>query len=121
MSFFRAMSFARNIVMTALVLQLGTFFLWWLSLKTGSLQDQQALVAAEEAFGPMFWSLGIGLGLVLPLLLLTFAIWKGGFGNVPKQVGLVTATSVMILVGGFFFRLAVLLGGQVQLPIPTLN
>jgi len=28
---------------------------------------------------------------------------------------------VMILVGGFFFRLAVLLGGQVQLPIPTLN
>lgn len=121
MRFFRAMSFARNIVMAALILQLGTFFLWWLSLKTGSLQDQQALVAAEEAFGPMFWSLGIGLGLILPLALMVFAAWKRGFGSVSKQVSLVTATSLMILVGGFFFRLAVLLGGQVPLPIPTLN
>ena len=121
MRFFRAMSFARNIVVSALILQLGTFFLWWLSLKTGSLQDQQALLAADNAFGSMFWSLGIGVGLVLPLLFIGYASWKRGFGKVSKQVGLITATSVMILIGGFFFRLAVLLGGQVPLPIPSLN
>ena len=57
-SFFDNMRVVRNILVAVLVLQLATFFFWWLSLRMGSLQDQQALDAANATYGPMFWWLG---------------------------------------------------------------
>jgi formate-dependent nitrite reductase membrane component NrfD len=110
----------RNVLVISLLLQLGTFFLWWLSLRFGSLQDVQALVAANTAFGTMFWVLGIGLGLVLPLALGGYAVWRGEAANRGLQVQMIGWTSLFILVGGLFFRLAVVLGGQEPLPIPGL-
>jgi formate-dependent nitrite reductase membrane component NrfD len=68
-TFLNDMCVVRNILVAALVLQLGTFFFWWLSLKFGALQDQQALAAANAMYGPLFWWLGIGVGIVLPLVL----------------------------------------------------
>ena len=106
-----------NSLVGVLVLQLGTCFLWWLSLKFGALQDQQALTVANEMYGPMFWWLGIGLGIVLPLGLGGIALLRKTGVHRGLQITMIVLTSCMILVGGFFFRLALLLGGQVQLPV----
>ncbi len=102
----------RNVLVAALLAQLGTFFLWWVSLRFGRLMDQVALEAANAAYGPMFWYLGIGVGLILPLALGAYAVWKGERENPRLQVSTVLVTSALILVGGLFFRLAVVLGGQ---------
>ena len=111
----------RSVLVGALFLQLGTFFFWWLSLFFGSLQDRQALDAANAAFGPMFWGLGIGVGVVLPLLIGGVTAWKERDAMRRREVFVIGLTSLLILVGGLFFRLAVVLGGQVVLPIPTLS
>ncbi len=110
-----------NILLAALTLQLGTFFLWWLSLSFGDLQDQQALAAANESYGTMFWTVGIGLGLIVPLPLLAFITWRNGERNRLTHVRAILVSCLLILIGGYFFRLAVVLGGQAQLPVPTLS
>lgn len=114
------MRIVRNALVGILVLQLGTCFLWWVSLQYGSLQDQQALAAANESFGPMFWWVGIGIGLVLPLVIGGLTVWKAEATHRRLQVSVIGLTSCMILVGGFFFRLALVLGGQAQLPVQSL-
>lgn len=118
--FLEDMRIVRNILVAALLLQLITFFLWWMSLHYGSLQDKQALAAANASYGPMFWYLGVGLGLALPLALGGLAVVLGETAHRKLQVVMIALTSVMILVGGFFFRLAVVLGGQVELPVSSL-
>lgn len=109
----------RGILTATLLLQLGTFFLWWVSLAHGSLQDRQALTAANHAHGGMFWGLGIGLGLILPLLLGSISVWRGRQTSRSFEVRTIILCSLLILVGGFYFRLAVLLGGQVELPVSS--
>ncbi len=120
-NFLDNMRVIRNLLVTVLVLQLGTCMLWWLSLKFGALGDQQALAAANEAYGPMFWWLGIGLGLILPLAIGAYVVIRGESAHRRLQVAAILTTSAFILVGGFFFRLAVVLGGQVDLPVRTLS
>lgn len=115
-AFLNDMHVVRNVLIGVLSLQLGTFFLWWLSLKFGALQDQQALAAANQAYGPMFWWLGVGLGLVIPLILGSIAVVKGEAAHRQLQVTMIGLTSLMILVGGFFFRLALVLAGQAEIP-----
>lgn len=116
-TFLGDLRFVRNTLATILLLQLATYFFWWLSLKYGSLADQQALAAANESYGPMFWFLGIGLGIVLPLLLGGWSVLRGEAAHRKLQVGMIAVTSLMILVGGAFFRLALVLGGQAETPL----
>jgi formate-dependent nitrite reductase membrane component NrfD len=108
----------RNTLVILLVLQLGTAFVWWLSLRLGSLDQQQALAAANAAYGPMFWYGGILLGLILPLILggAEMLLGKGRLRH-GAQIATIAITSGMILVGGYFFRLALVLGGQADLPV----
>ncbi|RMH13637.1 MAG: hypothetical protein D6695_03430 [Planctomycetota bacterium] len=117
--FLRNMRIVRNILFAVILLQLGTFFFWWLSLRFGSLEQREALAAANEAYGPMFWWLGIGLGLILPLIVGWLVVLRGESVHPRLEVSVIWVTSAMILIGGFFFRLAVVLGGQVPLPIHT--
>jgi len=111
----------RNILVGLIVLQLGTFFLWWLSLRLGSLEDMRALAAANEAYGVVFWGMGIGVGLVLPLILGGLSVLRGESPSRRLQVAAIVVTSVLILLGGFYFRWAVVLGGQLTTPVPTLS
>lgn len=104
----------RNILIGALLLQLGTAFLWWTSLRFGDLADRMSLEAANAGYGPMFWILGVGVGLVLPLVLGAYAVWGSNRDNPRFQVRTVAVTSSLILVGGLFFRLAVVLAGQLN-------
>jgi protein NrfD len=120
-SFLSNMIIVRNLLVTVLVLQLGTYFLWYLSLKFGNLHDQFALEAANEHYGTMFWTLGIGAGVILPLLIGGLAVLKGANAGNKYQVSTIIVTSLLILIGGFVFRLALVLGGQVRLPVNTLS
>ncbi|MGE9269742.1 MAG: NrfD/PsrC family molybdoenzyme membrane anchor subunit [Verrucomicrobiales bacterium] len=115
--FLNDMRIVRNTLGVLLILQLGTFFLWWLSLRLGSLQAQQALEAANATYGPMFWGLGIGLGLILPLILGTWMVFYGESAHRKLQIQVIGWTSAMIVVGAAFFRLALVLGGQAPLPL----
>ena len=107
----------RNTLVGVLVLQLGTFFLWWLSLAYGPLQADAALAAANEVYGPLFWWGGIGVGLIFPLLVGAFGLLRRAAQNRHIEVALITVTSATILAGGFAFRLAVVLGGQLEIPM----
>ncbi len=110
----------RNILAGALLFQLGTFFLWWMSLRFGDLADREALAAATVGFGTMFWILGIGVGLVLPLAIGAYSVWNGHAEDVRHNVRIVALTSCLILAGGLFFRLAVVLAGQLNPVFVTL-
>jgi formate-dependent nitrite reductase membrane component NrfD len=110
----------RNVLGALLVLQLGAFTLWWLDLRFGGLEAQQALNAATEAYGVLFWGLGIGVGLVLPILLGLWAIFIGEVGHRRLQIWIIGCTSVLIIIGAFFFRLTLVLGGQVPAPITSI-
>lgn len=107
----------RHVLVIVLCLQLGTYFLWWLSLEFGGQSGQQALAVANESYGAAFWGLGIVLGLLLPLFLGAFAIFRGEATHRRLQVAMIGTTSFLILVGGYFFRLVLVLGGQSPLPI----
>ena len=111
----------RILLGAALIAQVFTFFIWWISLKYGNLSAQQALAAVDEAYGPLFWWVGVGMGLILPLALGWYTMLKGEQATVKMEVNMIWVTSALILIGGFTFRLAVVLGGQVALPLSTLS
>lgn len=119
-AFLDDMLVVRNALVSVLVMQLGTVILWWMSLAYGSIQDQQALAIANESNGPMFWGLGICVGIVLPLVLGSIVVMRGDPGHRRTEVTAITVTSCLILVGGFFFRLAVVYAGQLPLPVSGL-
>ena len=60
-----------------------------------------------SAFGLLWWIGIIGLGLVLPLVIGI----RGGAKNAPVSL----VVSALVLLGGFFLRYTILLGGQLQI------
>lgn len=103
----------RALLVVTLIVQGLTFLVWYISLHYGSADAQAALVAANEVYGPMFWLVGIGLGLIAPVVLqLTEIIGKKGANSAPN-VPLTLLTVLLILVGGYVFRYAVVMGGQI--------
>lgn len=120
-NFLSDMQPVRTLLGASLVLQLVTFFFWWISLNFGDLQDQLALEAANAGFGTMFWAGGIGIGVLLPLVIGGLATLRGPRLRQSLQVDAILLSSVLILVGGFCFRLAVVLAGQAVLSAPTLS
>ncbi len=106
----------RNVLAFTLLLVLATVALWWIDLYYGSLQSRQALAAASDAYGSVFWVLGIGLGVIVPLLLLAGFVGKTS----TKTVSMMGLASILILAGGFVLRYVLVLGGQVGLTVATL-
>jgi len=119
--FLADMTKVRNTLGVLLVLQLGTIFLWWLSLLFGGLDSREALAAANQSHGPMMWIAGIGIGLVLPILIGGWSLARGHTVSPRQQVSVILLTSVLILVGGYCFRLALLMAGQAELPLQPLS
>ena len=72
-----------------------------------------ALAAANAHAGPLFWLVGIGIGLVLPAVIQIGDMLR----RVPEHrvsVPLAAITAILILVGGFVFRYAIVIGGQLS-------
>lgn len=103
-----------------LFLQMGTFFLWWLSLKFGTLADVNALAAANAAQGQLFWVVAIGIGMVVPLAISFFMFANKSLSG-DLRVGIFCFTSLLILVGGLYFRLAMVIAGQAGVLHPILS
>lgn len=120
-TFLDDMRVVRNTLVGVLVLQLSTFFFWRLSLQFGSHHQREALAAADATHGSMFWWLGIGIGLLVPLALGGIVVLLGEASHRRLQCTMIGFTSALILVGGFFFRLAVVLAGQNELPMHIFN
>jgi formate-dependent nitrite reductase membrane component NrfD len=104
--------FVYKILAGAIFLQLVTFFIWWTALVFGSHSAQQALEAANLRYGFVFWFGAIGLGLVIPVVLEIWGIFKGHFITSAWSMPVVCLMSVFILIGGYLFRWAVLMAGQ---------
>ncbi len=119
-SFLTNMRVVRNLLIAVLIMQLGTYFLWYLSLRLGSLADQQALEAANAAYGPVFWWLGIGVGVILPLVFFAVMVF-GKISDHSLRIATIVLTRVFIRVGGFVFPLVLVLGGQVDTPLNILS
>ena len=103
----------RALLVGALIVQALTFLVWYVGLAYGSTDAKAALAAANEAYGPMFWFVGIGLGLVAPVLLQLYEIIGKMDTDTAPNVPLTLLTVVLILVGGYVFRYAVVMGGQI--------
>ena len=104
----------RKILVVGLVLQCVTLFVWWISLYFGSEVGRAALTTANAAIGPLFWIVGIALGLMLPAILQLAEIIRHRGETVRLSLPLTIATAALVLVGGFVFRYAVLIGGQLS-------
>jgi formate-dependent nitrite reductase membrane component NrfD len=101
----------RRLLVGAMIVQALTFFIWWISLKYGSADARGALDAANAAIGPLFWIVGIGLGLVVPIILQVQAMISSKRLQ-SLSMPLTILTAVLILIGGYVFRYAVVTGGQ---------
>jgi len=89
-----------KLISLAIIVQLVAIVLFIL-LRIGSAQMQGVIGAV---YGPVWWIVVIGLGLVLPLIFGLKAQAK------KPQISLVMA--LLVLVGGFFLRYIILMAGQ---------
>jgi polysulfide reductase chain C len=106
----------RNLLLAALLAQSATAFVWWIDLRFSSVDSRAALEAATLSHGTLFWVGGVGAGLLAPLFLYLVSLHSAARHRL-RQVGVIAVTSALILGGGFCFRLAVVLAGQ--LPATT--
>ncbi len=104
----------RHILVAAMLIQGLTFFVWWISLYYGPTDAQGALAVANEELGVLFWVVGIGLGLGVPILLQLVEIVRHSKTVGGIDIPLTIVTTVLILIGGFVFRYAVVIAGQLS-------
>ncbi len=104
----------RNILVVLLVLQCFTFYIWWIGMFYGTTDRTVALATANAELGPLFWTVGVGLGLVVPAALHIGEIVLGGWKWNRLNTKLAIATSTLVLIGGFIYRYAVLIAGQLS-------
>ncbi len=102
----------RNLLGAALFAQAFIFLIWYIALKQGDAADQMAMAAANATYAALFWGLGIGLGLILPLMMGVYFILFRVQVGATAEVNSIVLTSGLILVGGFVIRLGIVLGGQ---------
>lgn len=102
------------VLVAALVAHSLALLLWWANLQSGSQAAGRALAAANAEVGGLFLSLGMALGIAVPAILLIVNLKSRAAESPRVGVPLGILAAVLILVGGFVFRYAVVLGGQVS-------
>jgi protein NrfD len=105
------LTLSRNILGAAIITQLIVIALWLSSLYFGPGSSHQSMLRLITEYGLPFWGGAIFLGLVLPLLIGTYAVFHKGkkeaFSySVPK------ITSLMVLTGGFILRYVIIVAAQ---------
>ena len=76
--------------------------------------DNVTVPAANAEVGGLFLSLGMALGIVVPAILLIVNLKSRAAESPRVGVPLGILAAVLILVGGFVFRYAVVFGGQLS-------
>ncbi len=101
----------RDIMGVAIVVHLFALFLWFASNYYGYFEMSEALSRLNSEYGLMFWGGSVFIGLILPLMLGAFAIYRE---RKTKRIGLLVPilTSIMVLFGGFVYRYVWLHAGQ---------
>ena len=103
-----------NLLLVALIVHGVVVFMWCASLYYGATNARDALATAGSELGSLFWVVAIGLGLVLPIVLAIAANLTKAGDNRRVSVSLAAITSILILVGGFVFRYATIIAGQLS-------
>jgi formate-dependent nitrite reductase membrane component NrfD len=116
--------FTLPLLAAALLLQLATFALHWLSLYFGASREVAAINYINAEYGSLFWFGAVALGIVVPFVGL-LAVWvqaqeglSGNIGAGESRTAPVPSTVVpavcatLILVGGVIFRYVWVLAGQ---------
>ena len=117
-------SFTFPLLATALLLQLATFALHWLSLYFGASREVAAISYINAEYGSLFWIGAVVLGVMAPSVGL-LSVWEktqaGLSGNTGAQesrtvpvpsVVVPAVCAALILVGGVIFRYVWVLAGQ---------
>ena len=111
------------VLLGTILLMLVNLLAWWADLRFGSSQSQEALAQALSQYGALIGVVGIGLGLIVPLILGVWVI--RGTGAIDpegsrKRASTAAIACVLLLIGGFAIRYSVILGGQVEPSIATM-
>lgn len=104
----------RKLLLGLLVFQVMAVLLWMFSLARTDLYTSEALQMFLASQGTLWWLGAIGLGLIVPLLLVLASLRQK-----TKEIsgGLMPVIALSILVGGFVFKQLLLTMGQVKFPI----
>ena len=108
------------VLIGAIALMLLNLGAWWLDLYYGSAVSREALNAALANYGMILGVVGIAAGLVLPFLLVLFAVSRAATPR-PGATPIVALTlaGVLLVVGGFAIRYTAVFGGQETPPVAT--
>jgi protein NrfD len=101
-------------LVAALAAHAVALLLWWLNLHFGSAAAGSALAAAGAQMGSLFWGAGVGLGIAAPAVLLLLILKSKAAASPGAGVPLGALSAALILAGGFVFRYAVVIGGQLS-------
>lgn len=104
----------RKLLLGFLIFQLIAIFIWMFSLARTDLYSSEALQLFLTSQGTLWWLGAVGLGLVIPLLLVLASLLQK---TREMSAGLVPVFTLSILAGGFVFKQLLLTMGQFKFPI----
>lgn len=104
----------RKLLLGLLVFQLIAVLLWMFSLARTDLYTSEALQLFLASQGTLWWLGAIGLGLVIPLVLVLSSLLQK-----TREIsgGIMSIITFSILVGGFVFKQLILIIGQIKFPV----
>jgi len=100
-----------KILISTVIIQLFAVLLWVSSLWFGGIEKKDAVIKMFSNNGFLFWIMALLIGLIIPVILgVKDIIQYRTTGNLKFRHPLVT--SVLVLIGAFFFRYVIIIAGQ---------
>lgn len=100
-----------HILVGSLLLQIAAVVSWIFSMLFGPQAAKMTMLKILDEFVLSFWIIALAIGLIIPALIGIRDIVKTRNGN-PFKLTAPAMISFFILIGGFFLRYVILIGGQ---------
>jgi len=107
----RELRTSRNILGGFILIQLFTIALWITSLYFGPGDSHEAMLRLITQYGLLFWGGAIVIGLVLPVVIGTLALFSEREKETISRL-VPFLTSLMVLIGGFLLRYVTIIAVQ---------